>query len=482
MIAGCRLTRAMIISVACVLSGAAAAAQTPAPTKPPFAVIEGVAVDSLHRDYLRGAVLIVEGALASATTDSLGRFRLDSVPPGLRRIEVLHPMLDTIGISLRTAQLQLNAGDHLSLAISTPSAQTVVGIKCSSAERRLGPAALIGLVHYAESEDPATGAQVMLDWVDYEITGKSLRTVPRRRIATVAPSGRFQICGIPADFSAALTGASQGDTTSAINVVVGSLISLVGLELPDPAPRAVASLPGARDSAAAGAKPPKVRAGTAVVSGRVFDPTGAPLARARVSIDRDTAYALTDADGRFVLRNLRSGTRSLTVRRLGFEPADVAVALRARRPTEITVRLATFVAVLDTVRIRAAATVLGLERVGFSKRRNAGTGYYLTPDEIARRNAYDLVGLLGMAPMLRRVSVDGRQVLIGRPTGLGQGCVTWFVDGIPWLGGGVEEFIWPSEVAAVEVYSGAFAPVQFTRGFRSCETVVIWTKQKIGVR
>jgi hypothetical protein len=168
----------------------------------------------------------------------------------------------------------------------------------------------------------------------------------------------------------------------------------------------------------------------------------------------------------------------LSVRRLGFEPAEVPVSLHARSPTDVTVRLQQFVVVLDTVRV-VALQDRALSRVGFSRRKQMGMGYYLSPDQIGRTTAYDLPTLLATAPMLRREYSAGRARVTGRPTGSGGGCVTWWVDGNPWMGGGIEDFIRPDEVAAVEVYSSGFTPGEFRRAGQDCETIVIWTKQKV---
>jgi hypothetical protein len=168
----------------------------------------------------------------------------------------------------------------------------------------------------------------------------------------------------------------------------------------------------------------------------------------------------------------------LSVRRLGFEPAEVPVSLHARSPTDVIVKLEKFVVVLDTVRV-VALQDRALERVGFTRRNKMSMGYFLSPEQISRSNSYDLVSLLAMAPMLRRDNSGGRAVLTGRGHGLGGGCVNWWVDGNPWMGGGAEDFIRPDEVAAIEVYSSGFTPGEFTRPFANCETVVLWTKQKV---
>ena len=434
-----------------------AAAQTPATTAKAFGVIDGIAVDSLHRDVLRGAFLTVEGSSASAFSDSSGRFRIDSVPPGSHRIEVVHPLLDSLGIRLRTVELKVEAGGELHIVVAAPSAQTVVATQCTLSERRLGPAALLGTVLFADSESPAEGSQVILEWIELSVSQKKFHSTPFRRTATVASNGRFKLCGLPGDLNGSLIAVRGQDSSASIGVTLPSLVGVVGFGLPEPLARG--------------------HVGSATLTGRVLDPTGTGLPRARVSINGDSAVASTDADGRFVLRNLRSGTRVLSVRRLGFQPTEVPVNLLTRVPVDVIVKLEKFVVVLDTVRVIAFRDI-ALDRVGFSRRKKSGMGYYMTPDDIARRHAFDLAGLLSMAPMLRRSYSGGRAIITGRPFGIGGGCVTWWLDDSPWLGGGIEDVIHPDEIVAVEVYSASFAPAQYRR-FGNCETVVLWTTMKI---
>jgi len=59
----------------------------------------------------------------------------------------------------------------------------------------------------------------------------------------------------------------------------------------------------------------------------------------------------------------------------------------------------------------------------------------------------------------------------------------FYVDGSPWqqqFPGDLDTFVRPDEIAAIEVYSGTTAPVQFTTAGQSgCTTVVIWTERRI---
>jgi hypothetical protein len=407
---------------------------------------------------------MVEGATATTTTDSLGRFSLEGLPAGSYRIGVIHPLLDSLGISLLTPPLAVTAGDPTHLTLSVPSARTTVALKCTAAERVLGPAALIGFVVLSETESPAVGANVNLEWIDYEVSRTSVRTVPRRRAARVDKDGRFQICGLPEQLEATLTAESSTDTTTEVSVVIPGVLGLAALELSEP------STPARGDNA--------------IVSGRILDPGGRPLERARVSVD--SVATLSGADGRFTLRNLKSGTRSLLVRRIGFDVTAKVVALRERSPTEVTVAMNPFTPLLDTVVVRAIAGERALDRTGFNRRKQVGSGFFLGPEDIARRSAARLTDLLAMAPNLRRSFVNGQAVISGRQRGAGlnltNSCVVYVVDGIQWRSGGVDEFVMPKEVAAIEVYSRNFTPMDYDPSMGQCETVVIWTKWKVGIR
>jgi hypothetical protein len=450
-----RIAHALIFAVA--LGGAAGIADAQAPGAAQYAVIEGVASDSLHNDVLRDALLTVRGTSRSAITDAQGRFRIDSIPPGTWEVEMSHATLDTIGVGVRTPPLQLTAGKTSQLIVSVPSMQTVVAARCTPGERAIGPAAVLGTVQFAESENPAEGAKVILQYVEIRISRRGMESIPFRREATVAASGRFKFCALPPATSASLMAANGPDSTGSIGVRITSLVGLAGLELPDPT---------------------SSRAPRSTVSGRIVGPSGEPISQARVSIVGDSAVMLTDSTGVFALTSIRSGTRMLSVRRLGFEPVEKPVVVHAREPADLTVRLSRAVAVLDTVRI-VAKRELDLTRVGFTQRKRTGTGYYMSPEQIERAGAYDLVSLLAQAPMLRRVSDNGKLVITGRGVGTGSACVRYYVDGNEWFGGSVEDFIRPDEISAIEAYSGTFTPPQFSPGMTSCETVLIWTKQRV---
>src|SRR6266550_1543450 len=99
-------------------------APVPAPSTNPITPrsasgqIDGVVVDSLRGGFLAGADIVIEPTTAgeapadhafnskpdsyTSKTDSLGRFRVDKLPPGTHHVIVFHDRLDTLGISLVT--------------------------------------------------------------------------------------------------------------------------------------------------------------------------------------------------------------------------------------------------------------------------------------------------------------------------------------------------------------------------------------------
>ncbi|HXI99080.1 MAG TPA: carboxypeptidase regulatory-like domain-containing protein, partial [Gemmatimonadaceae bacterium] len=101
-------------------------AKTPATTEKAPAVpqkvgnsaISGIVLDSLNGRYLRGADVIIQGAKASLVTDSLGKFKIDSLPPGTYQIGVFHPMLDTLGISLASQPFHVGPDSSSYLVLS----------------------------------------------------------------------------------------------------------------------------------------------------------------------------------------------------------------------------------------------------------------------------------------------------------------------------------------------------------------------------
>lgn len=469
-----------LLIAALALAPAIVSAQQPAQAAG-HAVVTGVAVDSVRGGYLRGAIVSVSGTALSAMTDSAGRFRIDSVTPGVRHLEVMHPLLDSIALRVRSPDRELRAGDTTVFILSLPSPETIVSAKCTADEISRGKAALVGNVTDADSGAPAEGATVLVEWLEYQLGRRSMNRLPHRRLATVRTDGSYRVCGIPDDLTTGTVAYRGADTTATVPAIFTQKLAVVSFRLPGPA-RTSPGVVALSDTVG----PEAPGRGTAVLTGRVSDASGSPLANARVAVEADDASTTTDNNGEFRLAGLRTGTRGLTVRRLGFAARDVPVEVSASAPRSVNITLDRYVAILDAVRISAIRDI-GLQRVGFSDRRRSASGRFFGPDDIDRRNPQRLSMLLETVPSLRMgTNQDGKRYITSRHNG----CVAYYVDGLRWsstnpadIEMSPDAFLSGAELGAVEVYDEMSAPAEYLRYSirgQPCAVVVIWTKFKLG--
>lgn len=445
--------------------------------------LQGVVVDSIHAGPLVHALVSVDGTTRMAFSDSMGRFLVDSIPPGAHRVLVEHPLLDTLGVSLVTPPLTITADSVTQSLIAVPSGEYLVSLFCPAARRALGPGALVGRVREPDSDSAAAGARVSFVWYDPDPPGlpATLRVTkkpPRVREATVAADGTYRLCGLPEKYEGKLQ-AQRKDGGETAEVTVTQDLGLLALRSMSVAarPKLVAA---ASDTGAVQA--PR---GSARVSGIVLNRAGAPVANARVGLMGSSAATMTKSNGEFVLDSLPAGTQALVVRQLGYSPTEVPVELSSRTPQRVTVKLGVLVPQLTPVEVTSRREE-GLQKVGFlNRKRTSAGGHFITPEELERRKAIKFSDVLRTMPGLSVSESNGQAMISSTRSAQGSGCVTIYVDGAPWQQiepGDLDTFVRPEEVAAVEVYNGTNIPAQFTTPGQSCAAVVVWTKTRVDRR
>ena len=439
-----------------------------------YAVIHGTVIDSLHDQLLAGALVRLDKGAREAITDRFGQYRIDSVPAGQHRLIVVHPLLDTLGVSLVTPTVTMAAGEERVMDLAVPSGETLIGLFCPPARRALGPGAVVGNVREADTETPAEGAKVSLLY--YESDPLGLKKTPRVREAIIGKEGTYRICGLPASMSGKLQVFRNGVSSGEVLVELGSgVLAMRSMSISSTA-NVVAAAPG--DT---GRRNPVVR-GRARVTGRVINKYGQPISGARISLQGTGAATLTRANGEFALDSLPSGTQTLEVRQLGYAPQEVAVELSASQPKTVAVNMNEYVPVLETMRVTANRE-RGLSDVGFAERKRTGNGYYLDSEQIAQRQTTQFSDMMRTVPGIRVVPAGNGQNVIQSSRNAMGGCVTFYVDGSPWqqqFPGDLDTFVRPEEVAAIEVYNGVTTPAQFqTAGQTGCSTIVIWTERRV---
>jgi len=478
---------------------------TPAPKAPPPATItpapgstgplagssstmgylQGVAIDSIHGAPLVNAIIQLSGTDRLAITDSLGRFLVDSVTPGSYKVEVDHPILDTLGILLTTAPMQFVANEVTRVLIAVPSQEFLAARFCPPARRALGPGVLVGRVREPDSDVAAVGARVSLVWYDPDPALVSnlqvkVNKAPRVREATVGEDGTYRLCGLPENYEGKLQ-AQRKDGGTTAEVVITQEDGLLALRSMSVAPLAVAATK--TDSAG---NTVKLAKGSARVLGRVTNKQGAPVANARVTLNGTGAATLTRANGEFVLDSLPAGTQAITVRHLGYAPTEVTVELSSRAPARANVQMGVFVPELAPMEV-VSRLEQGLDRVGWtSRKRGASSGYFITPEQIEARKATQFTDLLTTTPGIRVQGSMGRMFITATRTAGRQGCVNVFVDGSRWQqleAGDLDSFVRPQDVAAIEVYPGGGSmPVEFQSSGGDCAAIVVWTKLNVNRR
>jgi hypothetical protein len=425
--------------------------------------ILGVVLDSLNRGALAGAEVLIEGQTASATTDSLGKFGFDGLPPGNFQLGVFHPLLDTLGLSILTRPFHIGPDSTYVVAIAVPPAATIIRQKCRTQSAAPGMSAVIGQVRDPETLQPVVRAEVSIAWTDLEVSkAVGIHRTPHLLTDTTDKAGEFRFCGLPSSLQATVQARRGPAATAELPVSLGERpVELSARTL----------LLSSADSTA--------KTGNATVSGVVLL-EGVPGADSRVELLGTEIVALTNAKGEFTLRNLPSGSQLLLARHIGYAAQVHPVGLSRHEQPHVTIKLPRYVAVMDPVLVTARRTA-ALDKVGFGTRRKTAVGYFIGPERLEQIHPLYITDVLRTVPGLRIVPGQYGDAVTSTRDEDG-GCIQYYVDEIPYTEiepDDVLKFVSGAEVVAAEVYQAGNAPPQFTRGMGNCTTIVLWTRFKV---
>jgi hypothetical protein len=486
-----RTLPALVVAASLLGGGASAFAQsTPPATQQDstrrLASLLGTVFDSVHNKPLVGATVFVLGSTRIGATNERGLFNIDSLPPGIHKVHVAHDLLDSLGLTMVTDSFAVAPGERKVLEMGVPSAETLVGLSCSAATRRLGPSAIIGRLLDADTDQPVSGARISFAWSELSLAD-GLKRMPRVRGGTVNQDGVFRICGVPAEVEGTLQAEKAGITTAEIKVAfVGQPLVIQGLRIGNANTVAKATVDSTQAAPSRGSGEQRFSAvnyqkGQALLRGKVVNATGAPMANVRVEVEGTTSRALTNAEGAFSLSELPSGTQSVTARQMGFAPVSKPVELSTREAATTTITMSQPVQMLDPV-VVTAETDMSLDNIGFSSRKRGMSGTFMDADDIMKRGPNQLTDVFRTVPSLRVVPVSPYDYAVESSRGnmLGGNCVKFWLDGTsydPVFPGDVDRMIPPYNIAAIEVYQGSTVPIQFTSANSSnCAVIVIWSK------
>ena len=236
-----------------------------------------------------------------------------------------------------------------------------------------------------------------------------------------------------------------------------------------------------------------------VIEGIVVDSAGSPVAYANIIATGSQRRIAAGADGRFRLALDSSARHDIEIRRIGYHPQTVQ--LGQWQDSAIRVVLAAATRTLSTITI-AVERSQSLAMRGFYERmgdvaRGINFGYFITPEDIERRQGSRPTDLMSGLPSIRVRRVKTGDPRVRRPRdrqgwevqGQGSCRMEVYVDGIrlatptKWKQDLDENHLFLDDIVAlntiagIEVYPRSVqAPPKYQSMNGLCGVILIWTK------
>jgi hypothetical protein len=438
--------------------------------------IEGAVFDSVHARPLAGAHIVAAGTggqaevRRDATSDSVGRYRIDSLPFGRYIVGLESALLDSLEVTLSPSEANITTNQIATLDLALPSAAKLRSAVCMGATIPPGTGVIIGHVTSAESEGPLAGVGISMRWRDISVDRtQRLRVTASERSDSVVTDrdGWYRMCGVATGAWVSMQAHQGGHSGAALRTRVDDTLGIAVVHL---------ALSTLGDSAVADWRSAP-RSGTATLTGVVRSTTGTPLTSAEVLMPGTRAATRTDSLGAFTLRGLPAGTQQLEIRHIGYAAVEMPVALRSSATTTITVPLRRIVN-LDSMVIVATRP----KYPDFYAHKGMAFGRFLGPEVIAKMHVTQTSDFFEAIPSFRVERSGSRMLVVSSqgPGSLSGPCVaTIVIDGSRVL-----EYpptindVHPTDIAAIEAYPASMsklAPPEY--GIGGCGGVVIWTKR-----
>ena len=187
--------------------------------------IEGIVLDSLGAEPLRGARVGVVGSPQSVFTNAEGRFAIPGLTEGTYQLHFSHARLEMMGYVPEPVVQEVVKGGVAAVRFMMPSITDIAFEACRDQVVDEGTSLLLGWVRDAATSRPMPGAAVQVRWEKVRMVNVGLENA---RITGETMSGfqvnadeegRYRICGVPANelltINTIMDGVElAGDTTS----------------------------------------------------------------------------------------------------------------------------------------------------------------------------------------------------------------------------------------------------------------------------
>jgi hypothetical protein len=224
------------------------------------------------------------------------------------------------------------------------------------------------------------------------------------------------------------------------------------------------------------------------IDGVVTDTLLRPVAQAEVVVFRTDIRLETNSEGRFRFVDVPAGQYLIIVRRVGYRPTSAIVQVGAAETLRLSYALEPVVTQLESVVVREDR--VSLRMLEFERRRKQGQGYFITREQIERRNLPVSLDYLRLAPSItltpshnssglsEYVAISKREGGSFNGDGAGACAMQVVVDNVPMPRRFPLEMLPPTrDLAGIEVYAGAASvPPEFSGLDRRCGMIVVWTR------
>jgi hypothetical protein len=199
---------------------------------------------------------------------------------------------------------------------------------------------------------------------------------------------------------------------------------------------------------------------------------------ATIDVDGVDASVRSDANGRFTVPIVPTGSRTMAVRALGYAPLFQPIAVLEKQNDEIAVDM--LAVSLPGVNITGRQNV-SLLQLDFEQRKREGFGTFKDSTEIVKHTS--IRSIFQGIPSLVITGVDARSFGLFTPgqsmssNNPAAGCpANVYIDGKP-SDLVVLSSLSKEQIAAIEVYiRQEFAPAQYLLLSNNCGVVLVWTK------
>jgi hypothetical protein len=441
--------------------------------------VQGTVYDSIGRRPLPGAVVEVQmvdpDRNAASTTalpgfvaisDSAGRFELGGLPRGLFAVGFQHHVLNALGLESPIRPLDLRNDSVARLDLAIPSGRAVRDVGCPG---RADDGLLAGYVVNARGGAPVT-ATIEVRWDEIMFANRRMTASHHEAKANPDSTGRFSLCGLPAEAPLELRISSEGFRDIETEIVLPE----TGVVHRDFRLAVVDTMPG-----------------SGTIRLRVVDDSGRMVASGRALIASLGREVPIDS-GIATLGALPNGTWPIDVRAIGFEPGSALIDAEAATPTEGTIRIARMPQMLAAVSIVANASKADEAILdAILARMRSAWGTLVLPSDLSLKNAAYASDAVRWARGFRTWGSN----VSGRPysSGMGQAaCISRdfipprekgmvvYLDGarVPFGLQGVNDAVRPEDILAVEAYPDVISAPAIWRTNDACAVVAFWTKRR----